>query len=355
MNLLKKILDQYPHRTLYNVDSPIQRLDRLEKVLNTGVRIFIKRDDELRPFFGNKMRYIEYVLGQYDDAGADCLVHSGGLTSNYMAQLAMTGAIEGIPVHLILTGEKPGTVTGNYLLQKLCGAHVYFSENIRANTNSKDKSSLGRDLAEKGHKPYIVDYPWSNYSAYLGYMRCFEELHRQSNDIGKFDRIFLCSGWHSYLGLKAGAQILKSDIKITAFRQSYWKDGGLSIEYPEFSLFLKEKINEINDFLDIDIPFSSMDVRETMVGKGYGITDSQTLSAIRLLASNQSIFLDPIYSGKAFAGVIRAIQDGEVKPGESVLFIHTGGSTNIFGYTDEMTRYFETQQIKNEGLAYDNR
>lgn len=335
---LEALLEAWPRRVLFSQPSPIQRLSRLGKALDTPAALYIKRDDQLRCFFGNKIRYLEYVLGLYDQAGADCLLHAGGMTSNYMAQLALIGASEGIPIHLILDGEKPEVFTGNPLLEEMCGARVHYQKKNEP-TNRERKKKLAQKLRDQGRRPYVIDYPYSNFTAYLGYMRCYLEICEQEKKGPQFDMICLCSGWHSYLGLRMAADLLGHQRDIVAFRPARWNDSGLYALFPDFNTFLGDKVKEFASFLGMDIPCGKFQISEGYVGPGYGKTDARTLAAIHLLAIQEGILLDPIYSGKAFAGLLEFLSTTEGNGRRNILFIHTGGTVNLFSFTREITGY----------------
>ena len=178
---LNNILSRFQKVDLSTVSkSPIQRLYNIEKKLNTNVKIYIKRDDLLRPYFGNKLRYIEYIFGHYKKSGCDCIIHAGSASSNYMGQLAMAGAIKNIPIHIVLN-ESLSALQGNPLIERLFGADMYFIKSTE-NTNSEIKERIKNRLISKGSNPYVIDYPYGNFLAYLGYMEAFGEIIFQRNN-----------------------------------------------------------------------------------------------------------------------------------------------------------------------------
>mgnify|MGYP004002208539 FL=1 len=187
-----------------------------------------------------------------------------------MTQLAMVGAEMGIPVHLIFNEKSPFIIEGNHLLVKYFGANVHYNHGNNKLSNTERKKELASDLLSGGDKPFVIDYPISNYTAYFGYMRCLLELIKQMED-GCFDdaknlHVFICSGWHSYLGMRMAADILKTDIRITAYRPTYWLGGGLDNFYPNFEIFIKDKVSEFSDYIDYEIPTYKFDLREEFIG-----------------------------------------------------------------------------------------
>jgi 1-aminocyclopropane-1-carboxylate deaminase/D-cysteine desulfhydrase-like pyridoxal-dependent ACC family enzyme len=345
---IARILADQPRIRLFNQPSPIIRLRHLELHLKSNVSIFIKRDDLLWPFGGNKIRYLEFVLGQFEKSGCDCLVHGGGLTSNYLSQLAMIGATKGIEVHLAIGAQRPNVFEANQLVQGLCGANLHFIEtDVSQQGNADSKKILAQKLRENGRKPFVIDYPNSNNTAYLGYMDCMREILQQSHASDTpFSHIVLCSGWHSYLGLRIGADITKSNCHITGFRPVSRGETWLSQSYPDFNLFLLDKINEFSEFLGIQLNTSgSFDLSEEQVGLGYAKYDQKTFEAISLLASKEGILLDPIYTGKAFTGLLARLSQGFFPPNSSVLFLHTGGVINLFSYKEELSNSLSHSSI----------
>jgi 1-aminocyclopropane-1-carboxylate deaminase/D-cysteine desulfhydrase-like pyridoxal-dependent ACC family enzyme len=341
MSELRDILSSFQKVDLSIVDkSPISRLHNIEKKLNTDVKIYIKRDDMLRPYFGNKLRYIEYIFGHYKQSGCDCIVHAGGASSNYMGQLAMAGAIKNIPMHIVLN-ENPDILQGNTLIEKLFGANMYFLKSTR-NTNSKIKETVKNKIINKGGKPYVIDYPYGNFLAYMGYMEAFDEIIDQRNNgcIKDIDHIYLCSGHHSYMGLKFGEYLLNEKINIVAIKAGYWKNFE---NFKSQKDFINKKIKEFSKFLDVKFEIDNINLLEDFVGDDYGLASEDSLKALHLLAKYEGIILDPIYSAKAFAGLVKHIETGEIANKESVLFIHTGGTFNVFNYNVEISNY----KIKN--------
>ncbi len=321
-----------PRRVLYGAPSPVQRLRRLERELGTSVELYIKRDDALRPLYGNKLRYIEYVLGAYDELAADCIVHCGGLSSNYLAQLAIAGAEFGIATHLIMNERRPVSLLGNPLLAEIFGAQVHF----QLGSCEKLKAELAAQLAQEGLRPLVIDAPFTNHSAILGYLQAWRELCGQveRKEVPMPQHIFLCSAGNSYLGLRIGADLDGSDVRITAVSPIRFLDSGLSVVASDREGFLRKKIGEFAEFSGQNIPVSKLDVDENFVGASYGAPSSESIAAVRLLARTEGILLDPIYTGKAMAGLLDRIRTRRLPDGARILFIHSGGIGNVFSNYD---------------------
>jgi len=335
MSLLS-IVNAYPRRPIIRTPSPVNRLINLEKALGGKIRIYIKRDDMFLPFCGNKLRYIEYVLGAYDAVSADCILHCGGLTSNYMTQLAMVGAMVGVPVHLLLLGDEPKIWQGNLLLQGLFGATLHFRKGRAGVSCSNFKQELAKHLRRKGRKPFSVDYPFSNHSAILGYMRAWVEWRAQvfSGLVPDVDQIHLCSAGNSYLGLKIAADLDEINQEIVAYSPIRFSESGLNDVAPDRTSFLCKKAQEFANYIGKQLVISDVKVDEGYVGAGYAIPSAESLDAVKLVARTEGILLDPIYTGKAMAGLIDKIRSRRIPDDSRVLFIHTGGMANVFGYNE---------------------
>jgi 1-aminocyclopropane-1-carboxylate deaminase/D-cysteine desulfhydrase-like pyridoxal-dependent ACC family enzyme len=335
--VVEELIAAFPRRRLFNTPSPIQRLKRLEAALESPVGIYIKRDDLLRPYCGNKLRYLEYVLGAFDETESDCLVHCGGQSSNYLAQIAIISAAINIPAHLVLLGEAPTLLGGNILLEQIFGAKLYFKDGKFGGSCSKHKAELARQLINEGHKPYVIDFPFSNHSAILGYAAAYLEMLSQweTGEAPKPAHIYMCSAGNSYLGLRIAADLAGGDLDILAFPPLSWSDSGLQDIAGNRTEFLTKKIDEFAGFSGLDIPKTGIRYDDTFVGEGYGIPSPDSIKAVELVASTEGILLDPIYTGKAMAGLFSHIKNGAPDLTGNVLFIHSGGAINIFNHTKD--------------------
>ena len=321
-----------PRRALIVAPSPIQRLVRLERALGAGVELYMKRDDAIRPLFGNKLRYIEYVFGALDALGADCVVHCGGASSNYLVQLAMAGAAEGVPIHLAVAAARDVASLNNPRLAELFGATVHYA--MPGSSCSALKAARAAELAAEGRRPLVIDAPFTNHSAILAYMRASDELLTQV-DAGVTpmpDHVLLCSVGNSYLGLRIGTDLAGARIAIKAFAPIRFADAGLSAVAADRPSFLAKKRREFEAFIGRTLAQTPLDVDETMVGPGYGVPSADGVAAVRLLAETEGVLLDPIYTGKAMAGLLHGLRAGTYRRGARVLFLHSGGFVNVFAH-----------------------
>lgn len=330
--------DTIPRRKLFYQPSPVQRLRNLEAKLGVGVEIYLKRDDLLLPMCGNKVRYIEYVLGAYEAVGADSLIHCGGPSSNYLAQLAIVGAREGIPIRIIILGEHPEEKQGNLLLEDIFGADIRFRTGPQGISCSRFKEEWAAELIKKGGRPMIIGHPFANYAGILGYMRAYAEIGEQidAGDLPDVDQFFLCSSGNSYLGLRLAAYFAGDGRRITAFSPIRFSDAGLTDIATDRKSFVLKKAAEFCNFIGSEASALDVDLDESAVGEGYGTPSEDSIAAVRLLASTEGVLMDPIYSGKAMAGVLARLSAGDIPVGSKILFIHTGGGVNVFS----QNRYF---------------
>jgi len=336
MSIVSKILGKWPRVSLFDQPSPVQRLCRLEEAVGDKVEIYAKREDLLRPLCGNKLRYIEFVLGAYEAGNHDSIVHCGGLTSNFLLQLAIVGAQDGIPIHLIVQGKRPAFEQGNLLLERLFGANLRFVDSTAGGTCGELKRAYASELRGQGGNPFVIDYPFSNFIGILGYLDAYQELRSQIGGphVPGIDHITMCSAGNSYLGMRIGADLFEDPVLVTAFPPVRFTEAGLGHIARDRRAFLIKKIGEFGKAAGTTLDTSDVDFDESFVGKGYGVPTVESMEAVKLVASTEGVLLDPIYTGKAMAGLISYIRKGKIPAGSRVLFMHTGGWVNVFTYNE---------------------
>ncbi len=321
-------------------DSPIHELSRCELYSDSNIKIFVKRDDKLGYLYGNKIRYLEYILGSYYHGDYDCIIHGGTDTSNYMLQLAKVCAAHDIPLHLnIIRNNKSDTL--NLRLIDFFDAKVYISGDTQAyNGNKNSKDLIFDKLRIAGFKPLLIEYPFGNNVAYLGYASCYLEMLNQLGvrKLGElYSDIFICSRWHSYVGLEVFSRLNQDPVRIHCIQPSYWKGSGLDQQWPSISDFIEEKIHEFFELLGSDYIHRDTLIYEDFVGEKYGTADEELMQLISLVCRYEDFMIDPIYTGKAFQGMINLISRGSVEG--PVLFMHTGGETNLLSQLYSRANY----------------
>jgi L-cysteate sulfo-lyase len=310
----------------------IQPLTKLNKQLN-GVEVYIKRDDIMgMGLAGNKLRKLEYLIGDALQKKAGVIITSGGLQSNHARLTAVAASYAGINYELILTSPVPiddadYTQNGNILIEHILDAKIHtLPKGADSQVFIDDRL---KTIKENGGTPYLIPLGGSSPIGCLGYAACFYEIMEQSNELGfQFNQIVIPNGsGGTHAGLLAGLKSAAAkDIQIKSYtvlaslasakKTTYEKAlAALHLLNPELSLTEEE--------IDIDPNF---------LGPGYGIPTPAMVHAVKLLARTEGIFLDPVYSGKAFAGMIADIQAGKYPKGHRILFIHTGGLPGLFAY-----------------------
>jgi D-cysteine desulfhydrase family pyridoxal phosphate-dependent enzyme len=308
-----------PRTRFAQLPTPIETLPRLSKLLN-GPNLLVKRDDQTGlAFGGNKTRKLEFLVAEARAEHADMLITAGAVQSNHCRQTAAAAAKFGFDCILVLSGEPPAQVSANLLLDKLFGAKIIWVKKSQREATLKE---IFKKTAADGCKPYLVPYGGSNTTGALGYVFAMEELVRQNV---KADWIlFASSSGGTQAGMILGARIFNYP----------GKQLGISVDEP--GGILKERVaklaSETSERLGNRFIFT---IEEVLVNAdyatpGYGIlTDAET-EAIQLFAKYEGLLLDPVYTGRAAAGLIDLVRKGFFKKDETVLFWHTGGQPALF-------------------------
>ena len=300
--------------------TPIETLSRLSEILG-GPHLLIKRDDQTGlAFGGNKTRKLEFLVAEARDQGAKTLVSGGALQSNHCRQTAAAAARFGFKCILVLTGEKPKQPSANLLLDELFGAEIIYV----ADRNDRDRILQGTfdRAAEEGMKPYLVPYGGSNSTGALGYAFAMKELMAQNLQADWI--VFATSSGGTHAGLLLGQRVFGYKGKVL----------GISVDEPEE--WLKHCVPELastaSEKLGKRIQFTPDEViaNANYCSAGYGVLTEQEREAIRLFATYEGLLLDPVYTGRAAAGMIDLIRKRFFKKDETVLFVHTGGQPALF-------------------------
>jgi L-cysteate sulfo-lyase len=330
-NLL--LSERFSHKKLIDSPTPIQRLNHLEHELETKVRLYVKRDDLMGlGGGGNKLRKLEFLLGDAISQGADTFITVGGLQSNHARLSAAAAAHIGMTCELVLTqvvqrSDEAYRRNGNVLLDEIFGAKIHLlSDAENALDFATDRFKV---LKSEGRRPYLVGSGGSSPVGCLGYANCAMEIMEQQQEIeGGFTQIIVPNGSSgTHAGLAAGfASVGMNPARISSYAVlNPAKETQFSThELAKAALALLDPTKSIDS--------DAIHVSDDQLGDGYGIPTSAMLDAVRTMARTQGLLLDPVYTGKAFAGVLAAVRGGAYKPGEAILFLMTGGLPGLFAY-----------------------
>jgi L-cysteate sulfo-lyase len=324
-------LARFPRVGLGHFPTPLEKLENLTKALG-GPEIYIKRDDCTGlATGGNKTRKLEFLVADAMAKGADTLVTQGATQSNHVRQTAAAARKVGMTCHALLerrvenAGDNYETA-GNVLLDDMLRLEYAFRPN--GSDMNAEAMALADTLREKGKKPYFIPGGGSNTIGALGYAHAAMELVYQADTSGlNIDKIVHATGSAgTQAGLLAGLHAISAPIDVI----------GISVRAQrEVQIKNVHKLAVATaDLIGVkaELPIEMVEAYDEYVGPGYGQPTDKMVDAIAMLASEEGIFLDPVYSGKGMAGMIGLVEKGILKKGETVVFIHTGGSAALFAY-----------------------
>ncbi|QKG79227.1 1-aminocyclopropane-1-carboxylate deaminase/D-cysteine desulfhydrase [Tenuifilum thalassicum] len=293
--------------------------------------IFIKRDDNTGlATGGNKTRKLEYLVKQAVDLGCDTIITAGAQQSNHCRQTAAACSKVGLNCHLLLRGDEPDTYQGNLLLSKILGATLHFAgDDVKAQTLEFFKQKLDNE----GKKCYVIPYGGSNLTGALGFVNAVKELKEQLSAMElDIDYIFFasCSGG-TQAGLTLGRELYKLKAELMPISIDKNETNGLTLEQAILNIVLEgaQKLNITKQF-----QLSDIKLLRGYDSAGYGVITDNEIDAINLMARNEGILLDPVYTGRAFWGMLDILKRKAIPSKSNVLFWHTGGSSSLFYYND---------------------
>lgn len=303
-----------------HLPTPIEELRRLAENLG-GPRILIKRDDQTGlAFGGNKTRKLEFLIAEAMDQGARTLISGGAMQSNHCRQTAAAAARFGLECTLVLTGELPERSSANLLLDELFGAKIV------AVPDRRDRDRILQETFDtataEGKKPYLVPYGGSSPTGALGYAFAMEEFLQQNVEADWM--VFGTSSGGTHAGFVLGQRMFGFKGKVL----------GISID--ESEEWLKSHVSKLasdaSEKMGDRIEFTSSDVlaNADYCRAGYGVLTDAEREAVRLFAKCEGVLVDPVYTGRAAAGMIDLIRKGFFKKEETVVFWHTGGQPALF-------------------------
>jgi len=324
-------LERFHRLPLAHAPTPLESMPRMSDAL-CGPRLWIKRDDCTGlASGGNKTRKLEFLLAEALEGGADSVLTPGAVQSNHARQTAAAAAKLGLECHLLLEEEVQGVDdeyarSGNILIDRLCRARLHL---LPKDTDMEAAlEALAKELRAQGKRPYAIPVGGSSPRGSLGYVRCAEELLQQSRSLGlKIDLVVLASGSAgTQAGLLAGFAGLGVDIPVlgVCVSRSAAEQEGKVLALARETLELLE--------VKADLSPQRVHANGDYVGEGYGIATGAMTAAVTLTARLEGILLDPVYTGKAMAGLIDLVRKGRLNDRRNVVFLHTGGSLGLFAY-----------------------
>nr|WP_254303118.1 D-cysteine desulfhydrase [Rahnella sp. BCC 1045] len=326
--MLKTRLETFDRIDLLGNCTPLEKLHRLSEF--TGRDIYIKRDD-ITPLAmgGNKLRKLEYLAAAALAEGADTLVTAGAIQSNHVRQTAAVAAKLGLKCVALLenpigTTEANYLTNGNRLLLDLFNAEVVMCDELHDPT--AQLAELAERLEGQGFRPYVVPVGGSNALGALGYVRCALEIAEQSSaSFVDFSAIVVASGSAgTHAGLAVALQHLMPDTQLIGVTVSRKADA----QRPKVETIARD----VAASLQFDEKIPQIVLWDDYFAPRYGEPNEAGMAAVKLLAEQEAMLLDPVYTGKAMAGLLDGIERGLFPDEGSILFIHTGGAPALFAY-----------------------
>ena len=316
---------------LGRLPTPLERLEKLSRKYKKN--IWIKRDDlSETALSGNKVRKLEYIAAEALEEKADVLVTWGAVQSNHCRATAIAAAKLGLQSHLILRGSEPNEADGNLLIDKLVNSRISYKTAGEYKRMDETYTLLEAKYEEEGKKTFRIPVGGSNETGLWGYINCAEELVSDFKNTGFSPEAIVCAtgSGGTQGGLILGAWIHQINGQI------------FGINVCDNKKYFENKIGEDIDLWakKYSLPNRAkkfhINIIEGYVGEGYGRASAEIFDTIREVATLEGILLDPVYTGKAFHGMISEIESGCLKNFEDILFIHTGGIFGIFPHKEDM-------------------
>ena len=331
---------RYPRLHLAHLPTPLEKLERLTAALG-GPEIWIKRDDCTgMSTGGNKTRKLEFLMAEAVAEKADMVITQGAIQSNHARQTAAFAAKLGMKCHLLLENRTGSTApdytkNGNVLLDTLHGATHELREG--GADMAAEMETVAEQFRSDGNIVYVIPGGGSNATGALGYANCALELVNQANERSlRIDHLIHATGSAgTQAGLVTGLKAINAGIPVLGIGVRAPRETQENNVY-QLSLATAEKLGCAGVVQREDVVANT-----DYVGEGYGLPASSTLEAIDMFAKLEAILLDPVYSGKGAAGMIDLIRKGHFRKDEKLVFLHTGGSAALFGYTTDLATLSE--------------
>lgn len=322
-----RTLPRFPLATL---PTPLDELPRLSREL--GVRVVIKRDD-LTGFAlgGNKVRKLEFLVADALEKNCDVLVTGGGVQSNHIRTTAAAARRAGMDAVGVFFSSPSGDVNGNFLLDQILGARLIYAQADKHETELVIQRVCD-DLRAQGRNPYLIPVGGSTKLGVISYILAVGELLDQARaqNISPDAIVITTGSCGTHAGVLAGMKVYDAEIPVHGITVS--RSRGECLER------ITRLVTETLQFLERDVEWneSAIIVHDAYLGEAYAKITPEARAAIQRVARLEGIFLDPVYTGKAMAGLIDLVARGVFKRDSTVLFWHTGGAPGIFGFPNDV-------------------
>lgn len=315
-----------PRLELAKLPTPLDRVENLGKSLG-NLDLWFKRDD-LTGFGlgGNKVRSLEYLAADAMKVNSNILITGGSSGSNHVRTTMAVAAHLGLKGVAVLSGTRPSKANGNLLLNQLLDAKLVFTGNPDRSYIDNYIEDEAERLRGKGESPYMIRRGGVSSLGCIGYVSAAVEICSQLQSLNLNPDILLCATGCgvTQAGLLVGFKLMGLNCRLYGITVSRSRD--------ECIAYIKQLINETEDVLGLDsrVKNDEIFVFDEYIGEGYSVPTSEGIDAIRLVAQTEGIFLDPIYTGKAMAGLTDLVKKDLIGSDNTVIFLHTGGSPSIF-------------------------
>ena len=355
-------LGEIPRIALAHTPTPLEALKNLSTRIGSA-QLYVKRDDCTGlAFGGNKVRQLEYYLGEALARSADTVLITGAVQSNFVRLAAAAARKLGLDCHLQLEQRVPKMdpiygSSGNVLVNRLLGATLYSYPDGEDEAGADRRlAEIGAELELRGRSPYIIPLgPGHAPLGALGYVQAACEILEQLTAMDlTIDEVVVASGsGYTHAGLLFGFRAMESEILVT----------GVCVrrEVAAQTERIREHCRGIASLLGVDSAVEDADIRllGTFLGPGYGVLNASVIEALEWAARDEGLILDPVYTAKAMAGCIERARDSSETQGRRLLFVHTGGQPALFAYERALTAAFKNDdeygsRVVTERRAYED-
>lgn len=325
-----KDIASFPRVSLGILPTPMYRLPNISRTL--GKNIYIKRDDMTGVALGgNKVRKLEFLIADAMERGCDYMLTTGGAQSNHAMLTAACCSRLGMGCILVLQKRGVWQKLGNQILNSLIGVDVRFVDTGDYSDIYAEMDNICRQLRAEGHNPCCVPVGGSVPLGSVGYVNAAREAIEQGREMGViFDDIVCCTGsGGTHAGMDLGARIYSPTTRVT----------GIDVSNDDFQPIVAGLVNGAAELLEAGITVGPQDINiYRCFGAGYAIPSEAGVAAMKLMARQEGIILDPVYTGKTFAGLLQLAEQGYFEGRDNILFLHSGGAGGLFAIDLEHTQ-----------------